>query len=53
MMSPKEKIKVHVQIVRENARKLKEWREREEIHAVNARLAEDEMRKLIESGIVA
>jgi hypothetical protein len=26
-MSPKEKIKVHVQIVRENARKLKEWKE--------------------------
>ena len=26
MMSPKERIKVHVQIVRENARKLKEWK---------------------------
>ena len=26
-MTPKEKIKVHVQIVRENARKLKKWKE--------------------------
>ena len=26
MMTPKERIKVHVQIVRENARKLKEWK---------------------------
>ena len=26
-MTPKEKIKVHVQIERENARKLKEWKE--------------------------
>ena len=25
-MTPKERIKVHVQIVRENARKLKEWK---------------------------
>ena len=27
MMTPKERIKVHIQIVRENARKLKEWKE--------------------------
>lgn len=26
-MTPKEKIRIHVQIVRENARKLKEWKE--------------------------
>jgi hypothetical protein len=26
MMTPKEKLKVHVQIERENARKLKEWK---------------------------
>ena len=26
-MTPKEKIKVHVQIERENARKLREWKE--------------------------
>jgi hypothetical protein len=25
MMTPKEKLKVHVQIERENARKLREW----------------------------
>ena len=28
MMTPKEKLKVHIQIVRENARKLKEWKEK-------------------------
>ena len=28
MMTPKEKVKMHIQIVRENARKLKEWKER-------------------------
>ena len=27
MMTPKEKVKMHIQIVRENARKLKEWKE--------------------------
>ena len=26
MMTPKEKLKVHIQIERENARKLKEWK---------------------------
>lgn len=28
MMTPKEKLKMHIQIVRENARKLKEWKEK-------------------------
>lgn len=27
-MTPKEKLAVHIQIERENARKLKEWKER-------------------------
>ena len=27
MMTPKERLKVHIQIERENARKLKEWKE--------------------------
>lgn len=27
MMTPKEKLAIHIQIVRENARKLKEWKE--------------------------
>ena len=28
MMTPKERIKVHAQIVRENARKLREWKQK-------------------------
>ena len=28
MMTPKEKVKMHIQIVRENERKLKEWKKR-------------------------
>ena len=28
MMTPKERLKMHIQIVRENARKLKEWKEK-------------------------
>lgn len=28
MMTPKEKVKMHVQIVRENAKKLAEWKKR-------------------------
>ena len=28
MMTPKERIKIHIQIERENERKLKEWKER-------------------------
>ena len=29
MMTPKEKLKVHVQIERENARKLREWKQKQ------------------------
>ena len=49
-MTPKEKVRVHVQIERENKRKLKEWKEIEEL---NKRIAEEELQKLVEAGIVA
>ena len=52
-MTPKERIKVHVQIERENARKLREWKNREEIRLLNLRIAEEEMRKLEEMGVIA
>ena len=35
-MTPKERIKVHVQIERENARKLREWKEGGKRHDVGA-----------------
>lgn len=49
-MTPKEKLEVHVQIERENARKQREWQERREL---NERIAEEAMRQMEEMGVIA
>ena len=59
-MTPKERIKVHAEIERENARKLREWkesphtwREQVETRLTNLQIADEAMREIIESGVVA
>ena len=59
-MTPKEKLKVHVQIERENARKLREWQEQPktwkeqvETKLMNLELANEAMREMIEMGVVS
>lgn len=59
-MTNKERLQAHVQIVRENERKLREWRElphtwREQVETrlLNLRIAEEAMREMREAGVVA
>ena len=62
MMTPKEKLKVHVQIEQDNARKLREWEERKDsyswqeqvgIRLMNLGIAEEEIDYMIELGVIA
>ena len=60
MKSPKEKLQIHVQIERENARKLQEWKEypktwKEQVETklMNLEIAEEAMREMIDMGVVA
>ena len=60
MMTPKERLNVHVQIERENARKLRDWQEQPktwkeqvETKLMNLEIAEEAMREMIEMGVVA
>ena len=55
MMTPKERLDIHVQIERENARKLQEWeeqpktwKEQVETKLMNLELAEEAMREMEE-----
>ena len=57
-MTQKERIKVHAEIVRENARKLREWEEfphtwREQVKTrlLNLQIAKDAMREMEELGV--
>lgn len=52
-MTPKQKLEMHKQIVRQNSRKLREWKNREAIRLLNIRIAEEEMRKIEEMGVFA
>lgn len=47
-MALKRKLEIHKQIVRENARKEREWLTR-----LNAEIAAEELRKLIAEGIIS
>ena len=49
-MTPKERLQVHAEIERENARKLREWKQMVETRLTNLRLAAEEMRKLEKEG---
>ena len=59
-MTPKERMEMHKQIARENARKVREWREsprtwteQVETRLLNLRIADDEAQKLREMGVGA
>ena len=59
-MTPKEKVRVHIQIERENARKRREWaeyphtwREQVETRLLNLRIAEEELQRMVEMGVIS
>ena len=60
MMTPKQKLETHKQIVQENERKLREWqgypktwREQVETRLMNLELANEAIREMIEMGVIA